>query len=70
MDEKEEYLKDQAASRAELNEAINDYAMDYAATCHDMADKFDTENFKRSEIKVNSLLDVLYARLYLAECPF
>lgn len=70
MDEKELYIKDNEASRAELNEAIEEYLMDYASTCHDLADSRDREDYQRSKEKVDALLDVLYGRLYLAECPF
>ena len=75
MDEKETYLKDNEASRAELNEAIEDLeacADIYAIAC-DHSESSVIESGKQldeARAKVNSLLDVLYARLYLAECPF
>jgi hypothetical protein len=70
MDEKELYIKDNEASRAELDEAIDKYLMDYGSTCHDLADSRDREYCRRSKEELDALLDILYARLYLAECPF
>lgn len=69
MDEKEEYLKDQAASRAELNEAIREYTECFANTQEGWLWK--TPNLvHEKEAALNALLDTLYLRLYLAECPF
>lgn len=75
MDEKELYIKDNEASRAELNEAIDEYAICFAEYEKDRT--FAEANGGNSKPhylehldKVNSLLDVLYGRLYLAECPF
>lgn len=62
MDEKETYLKDNEASRAELDEAIDDYAIA-------LSDYEEAESDEQ-RAKVHALLDILYARLYLAECPF
>jgi len=75
MDEKEEYLKDQAASRAELNEAIEDVILctDYYTICCEQSSPVTMDAGKEldeARAKLNSLLDVLYGRLYLAECPF
>lgn len=58
MDEKETYLKDNEASRAELEQAIERFGSA-------VSDDIETTRYE-----VHALLDVLYARLYLAECPF
>ena len=75
MDEKEEYLKDNETSRAELNGALDEYALCFAE--YEKSRLFTETNGGNSKPhyqehldKVNSLLDILYARLYLAECPF
>ena len=75
MDEKETYLKDNEASRAELNEAIDDYAVAFSDYEQDMLTTINSGGtpvfqFDEQRAKVQALLDVLYARLYLAECPF
>jgi peptidoglycan hydrolase CwlO-like protein len=79
MDEKETYVKDNEASRAELNEAISE--LKYATA--DLADKLGWSTLGEptsvknaqtrldaAEVAIQSKLDILYARLYLAECPF
>lgn len=75
MDEKELYIKDNEASRSELNEAIDDLIMCsdfYTIACeqsHPEVIEIGRE-LDEAKARVNSLLDVLYGRLYLAECPF
>jgi len=81
MDEKELYIKDNEASRAELNEAIQEMMYELRdLDCRKQAHHTGLMNFSKEELsrdkfdalesRVNSLLDVLYGRLYLAECPF
>lgn len=72
MDEKELYIKDNEASRAELNEAINVLLREYASYSRgmDISNMSDGSRFLAARKGVDSLLDVLYGRLYLAECPF
>ena len=75
MDEKELYINDNEASRAELNEAIEDYALSFAR--FEQGKLFAETNggnsappYEERLAEVNRLLDILYGRLYLAECPF
>lgn len=75
MDDKEAYLKDNEASRAELNEAIDDVIMCtdyYTISCEQSSPTVNAAGRELDEAKarLNALLDILYARLYLAECPF
>lgn len=75
MDEKELYIKDNEASRAELNEAIDDLLMctEYYTTCCEQSSPVVLDaalEVNEARTKLHLLLDILYARLYLAECPF
>jgi len=80
MDEKELYIKDSEASRAELNEAINELKYATAALVDKLPKTLlgtDLESIReiqarvdRAEHNIQSKLDILYGRLYLAECPF